>query len=406
MKKYLAILLAALMELTLFACGSAPGKKNETDPTDAPSDVSEPTPAPDPTAAPVDAGAALKAAYEKMLLLKSEHMNMVCDVLIVMSIPAYSTEQNMDIGYDLSMDIQSDPDIVKMEGTLNSMGNSVNYLYYGVQDGDDMQTYVSYDNGATWTSESSDVSGLADQANSMNSWILEAESAEFVGTETDAGVEASMYTCEIPGSAFAESNDMLSSLGGGIDASLLEDIKPVPATIWIDNETGLILRISVDMAEYMRTILERGMQAQMAEAGVDIAIEFDVKHATLNIMMSQFDSIAPIVIPEEAKRIAAAPTASGDGLVGTWELSDGEGEEAQQSVQMLLAFGMTMEFTFNADGTGSMSTSYADETSTEEFTYTIEGNEIVIEGEGAPYRIEGDLLYLTIDEETLIFKRK
>lgn len=384
MKKYLAILLAVLMALTLFACDKALSKDDS-----------------EPSKAPVDPATALKEAYEKTQLVKSQHTDMNCDIFIVMRMPSYSTEQNMEISYNISTDMQKDPSLIKMEGTLNAMGKTVDYLYYGEEIDGTMLAYASLDGGKTWTPEATDISGIADQANSLNSWILNAESAELVGTETVLGTETTVYTCQIPGSTFAQSNNMLSTLGAGIDASLIEDVKPVPATIWIDNETGLILRIRIDMVEYMRTIFERAMQEQMAEAG--LSVDLDVQRASLDVTSSQFDSIAPIVIPEEAKATSAPDSGS---LIGTWELFDGEGEESQQTVQMLLAFGMTMEMTFNEDGTGAISTSYSGETETEEFGYTVEGDQLSVDGDSMPYRIENGNLYISIDTDTLIFRRK
>ena len=73
---------------------------------------------------------------------------------------------------------------------------------------------------------------------------------------------------------------------------------------------------------------------------------------------------------------------------------------------MMLAFGMTMEFTFNEDGTGSVTTTFQNEEEKDDFTYTPGNGEIVIDGDGAPYRIEDGFLYLMLEDAKLSFKRK
>jgi len=96
----------------------------------------------------------------------------------------------------------------------------------------------------------------------------------------------------------------------------------------------------------------------------------------------------------------------GEGIVGTWELTGGEGEEAEQQVKMMLAMGMTMTFTFNADGTGSMKMVFGGEDQSQDFEYTLENGEIVIQGEGEPYTLDGDTLTIDMEGTKMVFTRK
>ncbi len=96
----------------------------------------------------------------------------------------------------------------------------------------------------------------------------------------------------------------------------------------------------------------------------------------------------------------------GEGIVGTWELTGGEGEEAEQQVKMMLAMGMTMTWTFNADGTGSMKMAAGGEEESQNFEYTLENGEIVIQGQGEPYTLDGDKLTIDMEGTKLVFTRK
>ena len=93
-------------------------------------------------------------------------------------------------------------------------------------------------------------------------------------------------------------------------------------------------------------------------------------------------------------------------LVGTWELDRGVGEEAEQAVALMKAFGMTMTFTFNADGTGSMAYSYGGESEPTNFNYEVKDGQIVIDGEGADYAINGNELTINVEGTQMVFKKK
>ena len=108
--------------------------------------------------------------------------------------------------------------------------------------------------------------------------------------------------------------------------------------------------------------------------------------------------------------LVACGNKGGNSIVGTWELDSGVGEEAEQAVALMKAFGMTMSITFNADGTGSMDSSYGDETNSEPFEYTYEDGVLKIDGEeageGVSIKVEGNKLILESDGMQMIFKKK
>lgn len=108
--------------------------------------------------------------------------------------------------------------------------------------------------------------------------------------------------------------------------------------------------------------------------------------------------------------VACGGSKGGNSIVGTWELDSGVGEEAEQTVALMKAFGMTMSITFNADGTGSMDSSYGEENTSEPFNYTYENGVLKIDGEeaaeGVSLKIEGNNLILESEGMQMIFKKK
>ena len=116
-----------------------------------------------------------------------------------------------------------------------------------------------------------------------------------------------------------------------------------------------------------------------------------------------------LVVMMALSLVACGGGASSDpakAIVGSWELDDAEGEETKQAVALMKMFGMTMVFEFKADGTGTMTSSMGDENEVTEFNYEINGDQIVIDGSPANFKIDGKKLHIDVDGEMLIFKKK
>ena len=220
------------------------------------------------------------------------------------------------------------------------------------------------------------------------------------------GFDTTVYAGKLSGEYVKDAAGMTGV--GALDEAMLNDLDDLPITFWIDNDSGRVVRIVLDMQDMMKTLFENVMQESMGELPESIELSIEVGKASVACDMSRFNEIPPIVIPDEARGSGAAPAPApeADSIVGTWSLYGGENEETQQYVDMMLALGMDMIFVFNEDGTGSVATTFQGEEDKTEFAYTLENGEIVINGQGAPYRIEDGLLHLTADDAKLIFKRK
>ena len=70
---------------------------------------------------------------------------------------------------------------------------------------------------------------------------------------------------------------------------------------------------------------------------------------------------------------------------------------------MLAMMSMTMEFT--ADGKVILNMTMMGETETEETTYSLEDGKLVMEGEPAEYKVEGDKLSITSEGQTLVMTK-
>ena len=138
--------------------------------------------------------------------------------------------------------------------------------------------------------------------------------------------------------------------------------------------------------------------------------------AILLVALMAFGLFAACGGKDSGKKADADPTPEPDPLAdlyGVWNLTGGEGEETQQVVAMMMAFGMTMTFTFEKDGKGSMDATYGEETQSTAFTYEAKDGKLIMTSENeedgvseSDFRIEDGKLYITVDGEALIFTKK
>lgn len=369
----------------------------------------------EPSAPDVKAGEpapeeAVRASFEALNKVDSMHLDFTETVSMSVGIPSAGYSQSMDIAIVLGIDTNKDPNVSKTEGYMEMLGTRQTVLIYSEEADGVTRTYQSTDEGKTWKQEDANPdndSVLQNPKEAIDLWMKHAKDFRRVGTETLNGYETTVIAGTLSGEYVKEATGMTGGAFGALDEEVLKDLDDLPITFWIDNDSGCVVRMCIDMQDMMKTLLEKAMLNNVGELpdGMELSVEVDV--ATVDCVMTQFNAVPTIVIPEEARGAAAEPAAAAtDSIVGTWTLCDGEGEESQQTVQMMLGLGMAMDFTFNEDGTGSLSTTYGEETDSQDFTYTLENGNIVINGDGAPYRIEDDLLYLMLDEIGLVFKRK
>ncbi len=100
------------------------------------------------------------------------------------------------------------------------------------------------------------------------------------------------------------------------------------------------------------------------------------------------------------------PTLSDD-IVGTWSITnmgqyanaDCSGDLDYNAWSLIVAFGITMEFVFSTDGTGSINTTAFGMTDSEAFTWDVDGDQVCIEGECEELDIVDDSFTIALSED-------
>lgn len=367
---------------------------------------------PEATPVPLTPEEAVRAAFVKNAEINTDHVEFIETVNLTIGIPSVGFSQGVDVAVVLNIDAQKEPFLVKTEGYLEAYGQRQDILMYGETVDGEEWTYTSKNGGRTWTrekKESDEESAITDPNKSIELWMKHAKDFREVGADTVGEYETTVYSALISSEYVKDAVDLTGGVLAEMDEDSFRDIDDLPITIWIDNESGYVVRMSIDMKGFLKTLMERAMEKSLSDLpeGIDFVIE--VETASVDCIISQINAVPEIVIPDEARGIADpnAPISEEGSLIGVWGLYGSEDEETQQYVDILLSLDMDMVFEFREDGTGKYYVAKGEEISDEqEFEYTLENGQIVIDGEGEDYRVEGDLLYLMIGDDELIFKRK
>ena len=268
-------------------------------------------------------------AAKKMEKLQSYRMDMDIDMQMSMSLLGQSMP--LDLGIKGTTDVDSKSDRTKTEFDMNMLGETVHLLSYTEKDGERLVGYVSQDGGETWIKQSAERAEAAQiSAKDKLGMLLKlAKSFEKSGTETVRGSEATVFSGVIQGEEIAaavEMSGVLDSLKESMDIDLadadidLSQCGSIPATIAIDNKSGMITRYTMDLTEVMQhlmpTLLDRALSSvseQLGLEGLDLSalgFEAEIGRVFTAAELYDFDAVGTIEIPDAARAAEEAQIAA------------------------------------------------------------------------------------------------
>lgn len=232
-------------------------------------------------------------AASKMQDLKSVHADMVLDM-------AFDIDGvgSLDMALDTSMDTAGD--LTSGEISMTLLGIPISVLYVVQVNDDSCDLYMSMDGGTTWQAETGltleeleSSQGISSDAGSMVDFYLEvAKNFGEAVEETVDGVECRRYDGVFPGESLTEA---MSMSGGSAYADVPEGVTlgDAPISLWIAKDSGLPVRISLDMADAMGQY----MTGALAESGLS-EDAMSVSALTVTIDLSEFDTAEPMPVPQ------------------------------------------------------------------------------------------------------------
>jgi len=315
MKKTISILLALAMVLGLAACMKV--KAADTPATETKNAnvavTAAPTqaPTPEPTAVPFDV--AIAEANEKLQQVKSMHLDMEMTMGLTVNFSMGEMNQTvpMDIHMLYVMDIITDPYVAKMDLSLSGMGHEEQKgTIYATRDGENTILYTSDDEGVTWKKSTNPQEDQLPQSPdaTLNMFSGAAANIQLIGTEEVNGKTASVYAGTIDGKFLQEildstaaAGELTEAMGADMSAEALADLSDIQVTVKIDQESGLPVQYTIDMADAMKDLMHAALVASMGgELPEGFEMELDMSAMVIDMVLSNFDAVEPIEIPEAA----------------------------------------------------------------------------------------------------------
>lgn len=292
-KKLLALALAALMLLSLSACGMS----------DLP---------------------LIKAAL-KLVQLNNLHIDPEGELGMSINIPAYGMDMNLRFTAEGGVDYCADPLGFSADLRVHAMDEDLRLLAYGEDRSGDFVVEYSTDGGASWEEETlgktaeiaesisktsdlslSDIIALGKNLGGAFSGFAKAGQERVNGqsaTRYDAGFSLrTVVESEEARKAFLEGmaeamRRDADELAGMIDLSTLEDLQ---LSLWLNDADARIVKLQLDLTDAMHSLLASGrLDSVMAsQAGLEgIGFSMDVSSMRLALTLSNFDGVGRITRP-------------------------------------------------------------------------------------------------------------
>lgn len=192
--------------------------------------------------------------------------------------------------------------LLKLPG---SRTRSENYLE---KDGNAYYLYSRTNDGTLWQKQGL-ASGDDTQIKGIQYIVKGAESFSSVGQEDVRGRAAERYDGVLYGEFISglltlyRVQDFLSDqLGLPIKEELFDELPDAPASLWLDQESGMLVRLRVDLTEAARCISGRQLSDTREALALDtLGLKLDVEALSANLYLSEFDEAEAFSIPDEAK---------------------------------------------------------------------------------------------------------
>lgn len=238
-----------------------------------------------------------KAAYENV---SSVHGVMNMDMQMSIEDIEMNLTVQMGVYRNKIGDIQKTENVV----TLGGFGSQATTSYI---DEKNNIVYSTDDGGSSWSKEkiSADEAELYMQTADFSQLLTEIRNYKEVGPETVNGIAAMRYDGAIESDKLGELMDqtgLLDSLGteemtDKQKQELRKKIGDITVSLWIDPNTDLPQKLSIDTTNMIKTILEVSEAADSDATGAAEA----VSKVTMVYTNSEYNSLAPIELPSEAK---------------------------------------------------------------------------------------------------------
>ena len=204
--------------------------------------------------------------------------------------------------------LYTDPMKLELETFLSLPGLESRKIVYGEKDEKAYYFYSRSNEGTIWKKQ-----GLAEwsggKVNILKYLAGASDFFEEAGVETLGGREAQRYDGVLPGDYLAglfalyHVRDFLcDGLGFQLAEGVLEEPAAIPASIWLDTERNMILRLDADLGDFARSFAAQQLQMIWDALGLEsLGLSLDLEGLHVSMRFFDFNASKGMQIPDEAK---------------------------------------------------------------------------------------------------------
>lgn len=249
-------------------------------------------------------GDVIKTAQKELAKIKSMNYDLIVDMNMS------AAGQSMESVTKGKISFISEPMTMKMDMNVDE-GDQGAYqmLMYAEQSDKEYIMYMSADNGENWIKQIADDAAALQQYDaqaSMELYLSSVDSFKEAGVESINGSDAVRYDgiiskeamSEVMGASGASMQLEQYGITGDAVTAMYREMGELPVSVWIDKESTLPVKYEMDMTAVMQKMMTSLMESMGAGPGTG---GLTVDKMFLSMIVSDFDKVETIVIPEEAK---------------------------------------------------------------------------------------------------------
>ena len=214
----------------------------------------------------------------------------------------------MQASFSASGALFADPLLVRADSVLTLPGSELRSENYIEKVDSAYYLYSRINDGTFWQKQ-----GLAERegesVKGLKTIVRVADSFSAVGAEIVHGSVAERYDGLVSGEYLSELFSLYrvwevltEEYGLQLQDGLLSAPEDIPASIWLDQESGMIVRVEADLTKFADKIASSQLRSSRNALGLDaLGLELTLTGLALSVDLSDFDHVDEFQIPDEAK---------------------------------------------------------------------------------------------------------
>ena len=254
----------------------------------------------------------LARAIQKMSNLDSLHFSLQLEAALELRAAGQTEDEPRRLPLSGSLEAEgelyTDPLRSKFSAALSLPGSQARQECYLEKEEHAYYLYSRLNDGTLWQKQ-----GLAGQdgtkVKGLRYIVSSMESFQAAGEEPLGGQPAARYDGVLAGENLAEllrlygvREFLADGVGLQLRENVFEELPDVPASVWVDAGTGMIVRVEADLTALGAAIAERQLEDSRNALGLEsVGVELALTGLRLRLALSGFNEAEAFQIPEAAK---------------------------------------------------------------------------------------------------------